>query len=146
MSGAGDLYAGLLRAHYEAPHNHGPMQGAGAVGKATNPLCGDEVVVYLKMEGRRVAAVGFDGHVCAVGKASASMMTDAATGRTAAQLTRLGACVETMLRGNGATQLGTLEALRVVRRYAMRVRCALLPWEALRAACDAWEDRQRGSA
>ncbi len=141
MSAIEDMYQGVLRVHYDAPHNYGHLDDASAVGRTSNPICGDEVTVYLRMQGEQIVATAFEGHLCAVSRASASLMTDAVNGQTIAQTTRLHAGLEAMLRGQEDRDrpLRVLEALRIVSRYRVRVRCALLPWEALRKACDAWQ-------
>jgi len=79
-------------------------------------------------------AVTFDGHVCAISKASASLMTDAVVGKSATEIGALREAFGRMMRGDDAVSLGALDALKGVRRYRVRVRCALLPWEALETA------------
>lgn len=138
MSAVDDLYLGVLREHYDAPHNFGRLDDASAVGHVANPLCGDEVTVYLRLQGDRFAAVLFEGQLCAVSRASASLMTDAVNGQTLDEAMRLSASVEAMLKAQDDRSLGALDALRVVSRHRVRVRCGLLPWEALRAACESW--------
>lgn len=136
MASIDDLYGGALREHYEKPHNYGPLPEANAEGSAANPVCGDEVNVYLDLNGTGVRAASFDGHLCAVSKASASLMTDAVRGQNLETIESLHESFEAMMRGRSAPPLGDLEALRPVSRYRVRVRCALLPWEALRSACE----------
>ncbi len=130
-----DLYEGELMAHVKAPHNRGRLAGAAAHGRADNPLCGDEVDVYLHLGDRTVAEASFDGQLCAVGTASASLMTEAIKGRTKEEIADLRARVASMLEGREGPPLGALEALRSVRQYRVRIRCALLPWDALDRAC-----------
>jgi nitrogen fixation protein NifU and related proteins len=129
-----DIYQQALRMHYEQPHNYGPLDGATSCGRATNPVCGDEVSVYLAMGPAGARAVTFDGHVCAISKASASLMTDAVVGKSATEIGALREAFGRMMRGDDAVSLGALDALKGVRRYRVRVRCALLPWEALETA------------
>ncbi len=132
-----DIYPEVLRAHYERPHNYAALDDATATGSASNPLCGDEVSVYLKADGAAVSAVTFQGHLCAVAMASASMMSEAVKNKTLDEVAEIGEAFEAMMRGRESISLGELDALRSVRKYRVRVRCALLPWEALRKACGA---------
>jgi nitrogen fixation NifU-like protein len=131
-----DIYRQALREHYEAPHNFGVLPEANAVGRASNPTCGDEISVYLRLEPDGAGAAGFDGHLCAISMASASLMTDAVAGKTSAEIAGLRAAFTRMMRGDEAVSLGALDALRGVRRYRVRVRCALLPWDALEKALE----------
>jgi len=126
-----DIYRQALREHYEEPHNFGALPGANAAGRASNPTCGDEISVYLRLDAGDVRAAAFDGHLCAISTASASLMTDAVAGKTSADIAGLRAAFARMMRGDETVSLGALDALRGVRRYRVRVRCALLPWEAL---------------
>ncbi len=129
-----EIYQQALRRHYEKPHNFGSLEGATSVGRATNPVCGDEVSVYVALAPDGVRAARFDGHLCAISKASASLMTDAVVGKTASEIGSLRDAFGRMMRGEDAVSLGDLDALKGVRRYRVRVRCALLPWEALASA------------
>lgn len=122
-------------AHVKAPHNRGRLASAQARGSANNPLCGDEVNVYLNLGDHGVAEARFDGQLCAVGMASASLMTDAIKGHTKEEIANLRAQVASMLEGGEGPPLGALDALRAVRQYRVRIRCALLPWDALGQAC-----------
>jgi len=133
-----DIYRQALREHYEEPHNFGALPGANAVGRASNPTCGDEISVYLRLDAGDARAAAFEGHLCAISTASASLMTDAVAGRTAAEISGLRAAFTRMMRGDETVSLGVLDALRGVRRYRVRVRCALLPWEALERALQGW--------
>ena len=129
-----DIYQQALRTHFEQPHNYGVLEGATSSGRATNPVCGDEVLVYLAMGPAGARAASFDGHLCAISKASASLMTDAVVGKSATEIGALREAFGRMMRGDDAVSLGALDALKGVRRYRVRVRCALLPWEALETA------------
>ncbi|MGD9765708.1 MAG: Fe-S cluster assembly sulfur transfer protein SufU, partial [Candidatus Binatia bacterium] len=131
----GDIYDGELMAHVKAPHNWGRLADPEATGTAANPLCGDEVNIYLKLGGQKIADARFDGELCAVGKASASLMTDAIRGHTKEEIAELRTRVASMLEDGEDPPLGSLEALRAVRQYRVRIRCALLPWDALGRAC-----------
>ena len=126
-----DIYREALREHYEEPHNFGALPEANAVGRASNPTCGDEISVYLRLDAGDARAAAFDGHLCAISTASASLMTDAVAGKTSTEIADLRGAFTRMMRGDETVSLGALDALRGVRRYRVRVRCAVLPWEAL---------------
>lgn len=118
------------------PRNYGPLEGATASASASNPLCGDQVSVHLQAAGGTVRQVTFEGHLCAVSLASASMMSEAVRDKSLSEIVSARDAFEAMMKGNDAVSLGELDALRNIRRYRVRVRCALLPWEALRKACE----------
>ena len=130
------LYEGELREHYKSPRNYGALDDASGVGRAMNPLCGDEVTVYVAVDAQRVQDVRYEGHLCAVSKAAGSLMTEAIKGKREAEIRDLAALFEAMMRGQNGDPLGGLDALREVRRYRVRIRCATLPWDALQAALD----------
>jgi nitrogen fixation NifU-like protein len=130
-----DIYPETLREHYENPRNNRVLEEATAKASAVNPVCGDEVTVYLKRGKGKVNEVSFHGHLCAISMASASLMSEAILDRTSQEIAIINRNFEAMMRGSDSVALGDLEALRSVRRYRVRIRCALLPWEALRKAC-----------
>jgi nitrogen fixation protein NifU and related proteins len=131
-----DIYPEALREHYEKPRNYRVLEGETSKASAVNPVCGDEVMVYLKGSKEKVSEVTFRGHLCAISMASASLMSEAVRDRTPQEVAALSRNFEAMMRGSDSAALGDLDALRSVRRYRVRVRCALLPWEALRKACE----------
>ena len=92
--------------------------------------------VYLRLESDGARAAAFDGHLCAISTASASLMTDTIAGKTSTEIAGLRDAFTRMMRGDETVSLGALDALRGVRRYRVRVRCALLPWEALEKALE----------
>jgi nitrogen fixation NifU-like protein len=132
-----DIYPDVLRMHYEQPHNFVLLEDASATGSASNPLCGDELSVYLKTDGDAVSRVTFQGHLCAVAMASASMMSEAVKDKSLQEIAQMREAFAGMMRGRESVSLGDLDALQSVRRYRVRVRCALLPWQALQEACNA---------
>jgi nitrogen fixation NifU-like protein len=131
-----EIYSKKLKEHYEKPRNYGPLEGATASVSASNPLCGDQISVHLQTAGGTIRQVTFEGHLCAVSLASASMMSEAVRDKSLAETAQARNAFEAMMKGNDAVSLGELDALRGIRRYRVRVRCALLPWDALRMACE----------
>jgi nitrogen fixation NifU-like protein len=130
-----DIYPETLREHYENPRNYRVLEGATSEALAMNPVCGDEVKVYLKANKEKVSEVTFQGHLCAISLASASLMSEAVRDRTPQEVAITSRDFEAMMRGSDSIALGDLDALRSIRAYRVRIRCALLPWEALRKAC-----------
>jgi nitrogen fixation NifU-like protein len=133
-----DLYQETILDHNRHPSNFRPMGDATRSVEADNPLCGDRLQLFLKIDGDRIADISFVGSGCAISVASASMLTERLKGATLAEAEGLFEAVHAVLTGGPAQahapQLGNLEALAGVRRYPMRVKCATLSWHALKAA------------
>jgi nitrogen fixation NifU-like protein len=132
-----DIYPGKLREHYENPRNYRMLEGETGHASAVNPICGDEITVYLRGNREKVSEVTFQGHLCAVSLASASLMSEALLNRTPQEVAIISRDFVAMMSGSDSIALGDLDALRSIRKYRVRIRCALLPWEALREACRA---------
>jgi nitrogen fixation NifU-like protein len=136
-----DLYQEVLLDHSKRPRNFGVLEDADHQAVGHNPLCGDKVVVYLRMEGDRIADIRFHGQGCAVSQASASMMTESVKGKTRAEAEVLFERFHELLTGTGsgaseAPELGKLAIFAGVRKYPVRVKCATLAWHTLRAALE----------
>jgi nitrogen fixation NifU-like protein len=141
MSDLRDLYQQLILDHNARPHNFGEMPQATHQAEGFNPLCGDHVVIYLKLDGGVIADVRFAGKGCAISKASASLMTDGLKGKTLAEAQALFQRFHALVTGEegaegGEVALGKLSAFAGVREFPMRVKCATLAWHTLRAALD----------
>lgn len=130
-----DIYPETLRKHYEDPRNYRMMEGEISKASAVNPVCGDEVTIYLKGDKNKVNEVTYQGHLCAISMASASLMSEAVRDRSPDEIAVTSRNFEAMMRGSDTVSLGDLDALRSIRTYRVRIRCAMLPWEALRKAC-----------
>jgi nitrogen fixation NifU-like protein len=141
MSGVNELYQEILLDHYRHPRNFGPLEGADREIEGHNPLCGDRVRLRLRVEGDRVAEAKFEGSGCAISTASASMMTEKIRGRSVGEALALADEFRALVTGEAPAasvatdpdRLGELIALEGVREYPMRVKCATLPWHALRS-------------
>jgi nitrogen fixation NifU-like protein len=129
------IYQELILDHYRRPRNKGVLEGADAAATRKNPLCGDVIDVMLAWEDGRVADVRFTGRGCSISQASASMMTNAVRGRTAAEIDVVLRRFAAMLHGDRTAaddeSLGELRALSGVARFPARVTCASLAWSAL---------------
>ena len=132
-----ELYQTVILDHYKKPRNYGRPEGADREAEGRNPLCGDQIKVFAKLDGDRVAAVGFEGSGCAISTASASLMTEIARGKSRAEVDAVFQRFHDLVTGNGAvdpSSVGKLEVLAGVREYPARVKCATLAWHALEAA------------
>jgi len=137
------LYQEIILDHYKRPRNFRAQADATSKVQGYNPLCGDQVTIYLTMDGERVADVSFEGEGCAISTASASLMTEAIKGKTRKEAENLLEAFHRLVtssdgtgirEGAPAVDLGKLEALSGVRDYPVRIKCATLPWHALKAA------------
>lgn len=137
MTDLAELYQALILDHNRSPRNFRTMEGADGHAEGFNPLCGDHISVWVKLDGDRVADVSFQGEGCAIAKASASLMTAAVKNKSAAEVDRLFHAFHDLVTGaNGeaAPELGKLAAFKGVAEFPIRVKCASLSWHALRAA------------
>lgn len=133
------LYRDVIVDHSKHPRNFRPLEGCRKA-DGFNPLCGDRLTVYVQIDDGVINDVSFEGLGCAIAIASASLMTESVKGKTVAEADALFARVERMIGASpDATvdELGDLLALAGVRRFPVRVKCATLPWQALRAAAAA---------
>jgi nitrogen fixation protein NifU and related proteins len=131
-----DLYREIILDHYRNPRHHQTVDPADRIIEANNPLCGDEIDLSYRLADGTVAAIGFTGRGCSISQASASMLCEAVTGMPVADAARLAEQFRAMLTGDGSAVteddgIGDLEALRGVRAYPVRVKCATLVWNAL---------------
>jgi len=132
-----DLYRDVILDHNRQPRNFGQLAEATAQAEGHNPLCGDRLSLYLRMNGDRLEDLRFEGHGCAISTASASLMTEAVKGKDRAAVGQLFDQVHSLLTRADALpgpQLGKLAALSGVREFPMRVKCATLCWHTLNAA------------
>jgi nitrogen fixation NifU-like protein len=130
------LYERMILDHQKRPRNFRAIE-RGQAAEGHNPLCGDRLTVYLRVEGDRIVDASFLGTGCAIATASASMMTELVTGRTVGEADALFADVRRLLTSAPEApvdDLGAITALAGVRRFPSRVKCATLAWEALLAA------------
>jgi nitrogen fixation protein NifU and related proteins len=143
MSELRDLYQEVILDHGRHPRNFGTLPAASHHADGHNPFCGDKVTVFLALENGRVADVRFQGAGCAISMASASLMTDAAKGKSEPELhamfERFQVGMTAKDDGDAADALSGLDKLAVfegVREFPIRVKCATLPWHTLVAALD----------
>ncbi len=139
MTGVSQLYQDLILEHNRTPRNFRPMEDASGHAEGRNPLCGDHLSVWVKLDGDRLADVSFHGSGCAISKSSASLMTAALKGRTRGEAERMFERFQTLVTGAlpadaARDDLGKLAAFAGIAEFPVRVKCATLAWHALRAA------------
>jgi nitrogen fixation NifU-like protein len=134
-----ELYRDVILDHNRRPRNFGRLDPSDAHADGHNPLCGDRLSVFVRMDGERVEDVRFEGKGCAISTASASLMTEAVKGKDKAVISKLFDKVHRLLTQQDAVpgaELGKLAALSGVREFPARVKCASLCWHTLNAALD----------
>lgn len=133
-----ELYREVILDHNRSPRNFGELDDADRVVEGVNPLCGDKMTLFLKLDGDgSILKAQFRGTGCAISVASASLMTEMVQGLTVDQALELFERVHAMLAGSEEPdhdRLGKLVALAGVREYPSRVKCASLAWHALNSA------------
>jgi nitrogen fixation protein NifU and related proteins len=144
MSELSELYQQVILDHNKKPRNFRKLEAASHSAEGYNPLCGDQLTIYLNVDDDLVKDVGFEGSGCAISKASASMMTQAVKGKSKEQAELLFKEFHSMVTGelDEETQensLGNLKIFAGVREFPVRVKCATLPWHTMLAALNKQE-------
>ncbi|MGI9107611.1 MAG: Fe-S cluster assembly sulfur transfer protein SufU [Pyrinomonadaceae bacterium] len=139
MSELSELYQQVILDHNKKPRNFRKLETANRHAEGYNPLCGDQLTVYLQMEDDRITEVSFEGSGCAISKASASMMTQTVKGKTRAEAETFFDEFHRMVTGEldeeaTPNNLGRLKIFAGVREFPARVKCASLSWHTLHAA------------
>jgi nitrogen fixation NifU-like protein len=139
MSELSELYQQVILDHNKKPRNFRKIEAPTHTAEGHNPLCGDQLTIYLDVENDDVRDVSFEGSGCAISKAAASMMTQAIKGKTRQQVEELFKEFHEMVTGESDeaepdAALGNLRIFEGVREFPVRVKCATLPWHTLHAA------------
>jgi nitrogen fixation protein NifU and related proteins len=138
MSELSELYQQVILDHNKKPRNFRKLEAANHIAEGYNPLCGDQLTVYLQLENDAVKDISFEGSGCAISKAAASMMTQVVKGKTRQEAERLFAEFHKMVTGDldesVPNLLGNLEIFAGVREFPVRVKCATLAWHTMQAA------------
>ncbi len=138
MAGLSDLYQEILLEHNSKPHNFKKVEAANQTADGYNPLCGDQITLYLKVVDGLIDDVGFQGTGCAISRASASMMTQSIKGQSVERAQEIFDAFHHMITEPGAEldldTLGDLETLSGVNEYPTRIKCAVLAWHTMKAA------------
>src|SRR5437764_11246053 len=137
MSDLTDLYQEVILDHNRRPRNFHALADANHRAEGYNPLCGDRLTLYLKVEGDVISDAAFEGAGCAISKASASMITDVVKGRSVAEANAMFERFHRMVTTPAeqpVEDMGKLSCLAGVREFPVRVKCASLAWHTLKAA------------
>ena len=129
-----ELYKEVILDHYRAPRNKGQLDPHDVALERNNPLCGDEIEVFVKFDGENVGGIAFEGKGCSISMASASMMTEKVQGLTVKDAGELAETIKRMMAGEEEGDpevLGDLVSLKGVVKYPVRIKCALLGWNTL---------------
>jgi nitrogen fixation NifU-like protein len=134
------LYQEVILDHNRKPRNFREMENADRRIEGRNPLCGDEITLWLKLDDERVTDVSFKGTGCAISKSSASLMTASVKGKTVSETLELFDRFHQMITGklpeSSRASMGSLAALGGVSKFPIRVKCASLAWHALKSALE----------
>ena len=132
-----DIYKEVILDHYKNPRNKREMPEASLRCSRNNPLCGDEITVFVRAEDDKVHEVTFVGQGCSISQSSASMMTEAVAGKPVDEVQQLIGDFRSMMAGDlnpAEDELGDLVALKGVVKYPIRIKCAVLAWDVLQEA------------
>jgi nitrogen fixation NifU-like protein len=131
-----ELYQQVILDHSRSPRNFSKMENANRTAQGHNPMCGDNITLFLLMDGEAIKDISFQGSGCAISKASASILTTALKGKTKPEAQALFEKVRGMVTHGSATgeDLGKLAVFAGVHKFPARVKCAILPWHAVMAA------------
>ena len=145
MSDLRELYQQVILEHCKNPRNFKELEGANRVAEGHNPLCGDQLTVYLVVEGDVVRDVAFRGWGCAISTASASLMTEAIKGKPVEEVQELFERFHSVVTGPPGEPvdleaIGKLAVLAGVREFPMRVKCASLAWHTMKSALSGTHD------
>ncbi len=141
MADLRDLYQEVILEHNNKPRNFKVLADANRKAEGYNPLCGDRLVLFVKVDGDTIQDISFQGSGCAISKASTSMMTSTVKGKTVAEASQLFEKIHGMLSGQLTSpveleKLGKLQALAGVCEFPARVKCASLAWHTLKSALE----------
>jgi len=139
MSDLRELYQQVILEHSRSPRNFKELDGASHSAEGYNPLCGDQITVFVELDGDQIVDIAFKGSGCAISKASASLMTAAVKGKTLAEAEDIFGQFRDMVTSRHDADidedaLGKLAVLSGVREFPVRVKCATLAWHTLHAA------------
>lgn len=148
MGGVEELYREVILDHFKSPKNRGELAGANAHAEGMNPLCGDQLTISALIDGGKITDVRFEGHGCAISQSAASMFTELVKGRPISEVRELANAYKKMfgLPDAGHTafaqdDLGDLISLEGVRKYPVRIKCALLSANTLLESLEQFEKK-----
>jgi nitrogen fixation NifU-like protein len=141
MSDLHGLYQEVILDHNKRPRNFGMLEGADRQADGYNPLCGDKVTIFIKMDGERISDIRFVGSGCAISTASASLLTESLKGKTRAEAEEMFERFHNLVMGKGTkgarnALLGKLAVFSGVSEFPARVKCATLAWHTFKSALE----------
>lgn len=145
--GLEELYKEVILDHYRAPRNRGKIDEAEVHLHRDNPLCGDEIDLYVDIQDGKITGVGFEGKGCSISQASISMMTEKLKGLSADEAEGLANTFKAMMQGENPSdeeKLGDLIALKGVQKYPVRIKCALLGWNTFLEGLKTYHEKHGG--
>jgi nitrogen fixation NifU-like protein len=134
-----ELYKEVILDHYRSPRNKGRLDPHDVALERNNPLCGDEIELFVKFDGDKVEGIAFEGKGCSISQASASMMTEKIHGLGTKEAIEVTESIKRMMGGEeegDPNELGDLVSLKGVVKYPVRIKCALLGWNTLQEALE----------
>lgn len=138
-----EMYRDVVMDHFRAPRGRKPIDRCDACGEGSNPVCGDELSLCLKLKGERIEDVCVNCRGCSISVASGSMLAERLEGCTAEEAEQVLQAFKAMMHGEPMPEqldMGDLDALQGVRKFPVRVKCALLAWTTLENVLQAWRD------
>lgn len=141
-----DLYRDIIMDHYKYPRGKKRLDNADVTSEGQNPVCGDEIEMKLKVNGDRIEDVSIECLGCAISVASGSMLVDTIRGKSINEVKKIASAIKAILKGekpDGDLDLGDLEALEGVKKFPVRIKCALLSWTTLIEGLKNWESGKR---
>lgn len=140
-----ELYKEVILDHYANPRNRRPLPNPTLVVEQNNPVCGDEIRLYVEISDDALTDVGFEGHGCSISQSSASMMTEMVKGESLDEVIGQVLAFKRLMTSNDAIdpdEWGDLEAFQGVRKFPVRVKCATLAWNALQESIEKYHSNR----
>ena len=144
-----DMYRDIIMEHYRFPRGHKHITQPDISNEGHNPVCGDDIEIKVKMDGEKVGDVSVNCVGCAISVASGSMLAEIVEGKTIDEIKKIAGVVKALLKGEKVEEdmdLGDLEALKGVKNFPVRIKCALLSWTTLVDAIQANEQGHKTAA
>ncbi|UCE66063.1 MAG: SUF system NifU family Fe-S cluster assembly protein [Candidatus Zixiibacteriota bacterium] len=141
-----DLYRDIIMEHYKYPRGKKRLEDPDVTSEGKNPVCGDEIEMKLKVNQNRIEDISIDCLGCAISVASGSMLVDAIRGKSITEVRRIASAIKAILKGEKPDEdleLGDLEALEGVKKFPVRIKCALLSWTTLIEGLKNWENGKK---
>lgn len=141
-----ELYRDIVMDHFKYPRGRKNIEHPDVTSEGQNPVCGDEIHVSLKINDDMIEDIGVDCAGCAISVASGSMLADVIKGKTLPEVKKIAATIKALLKGEELpypVELGDLEALAGVRKFPVRVKCALLAWTTLIDSIESLEQGEK---